>query len=266
MTAEEWDSLRSPVGVFDRVLILDEVASTQEEAVRRAGGRPGLAVIARRQVGGRGRQGRPWHDSGGRSLSMSMAVSSRLPAAGLSLAVGLGIIDACESLGVRGLGLKWPNDVVEAESCAPGRKLAGVLIEVSHGLTVVGVGLNVAQRDDDWSAELAGRAVSLRQLGLELTRPAVARAVLEGVSQWLSATPAQIRHRWMEIGTLRERHCVFTVDGRRVEGVVVDLNSAWRLVLHGEDGRRIRIDGAHAHLEQLGDQQRWEVSHGSGGS
>ncbi|MEQ8845867.1 MAG: biotin--[acetyl-CoA-carboxylase] ligase [Phycisphaerales bacterium] len=249
---ECWDSLHDGVGEFHSVFVLEEVASTQNEARRLARSTPGIAVVADRQVSGRGRQGRMWSDSNGQALSMSMVSRSGLPPSGLSLAVGLAVIDACQALGATGLGLKWPNDVVERHLRGRGRKLAGVLIEVADGLSCIGVGLNVGQSSEDWPDALKNSAVSLRQLGVQADRPAVARAVLEAVSVWLKAAPEAIRERWSEIGTLRGQRCVFRVEGRTLEGVVVDLDALWRLVVRCEDGRRVRLDSAHAHLEQVG--------------
>ena len=51
--------------------------------------------------------------------------SSNLPIlSALTLALGLGVIDALESLGVTGVQLKWPNDLVAADG-----KLGGILTE-----------------------------------------------------------------------------------------------------------------------------------------
>lgn len=248
--AEDWSSLRAPIGGFDRIIVLNETPSTQGDARLLSEGRAGLAVVAKRQVAGRGRQGRVWDDGGGASLSMSMVVRPSLPAAGLSLAVGLGVVEACESLGVPGLGLKWPNDVVERIDGRRGRKLAGVLIEADRSLAIVGVGLNVTAQDRRWTADLANIAVSVSELGVEVDRPMAAMAVLAAVSRCLETSPGDIRDRWHEIGTLRGTHCRFEVDGRPVAGVVVDLDEQWRLVLETDDGTRVRIDAAHAHLEE----------------
>ncbi len=250
MTSEDWSSLRPPIGRFDRVLVFDEARSTQGNARLLSEGLPGLVVIGKRQLAGRGRQGRVWDDGGGASLSMSMVVKSKLPAAGLSLAVGLGVIEACAELGVVGLGLKWPNDVVQRIDGRRGRKLAGILIEAERTLAIVGVGLNVSTRDRQWTADLDNVAVSLLELGVEVDRPTVAGVVLATVSRWLDASPVVIRERWLEIGTLRGEQCQFRVDGRPIAGVVIDLDEQWRLVLETEGGSRVRIDAAHAHLEE----------------
>jgi len=63
--------------------------------------------------------------------------------AALSLALGLGAIDALEALGASGVTLKWPNDVVALDG-----KLAGILTEVRQAsagtlAVVAGIGVNV---------------------------------------------------------------------------------------------------------------------------
>lgn len=61
----------------------------------------------------------------------------------MSLVVGLAVLRALESLGVREAGLKWPNDVLQG-----GKKIAGILLELSGDPAdlchvVIGIGINV---------------------------------------------------------------------------------------------------------------------------
>ena len=115
---------------------------------RREGGRqddlsPQL-LVANHQTAGRGRMGRRWHSTPGSSLTFSLALPlARADWSGLSLAVGLAVVEALDPEGRR-LGLKWPNDLVlrdapgappppaeglADEPPATGRKLGGILIE-----------------------------------------------------------------------------------------------------------------------------------------
>lgn len=130
---------------FD-VDVLESCASTNSELMARAeaGAPSGTVVAARRQTAGRGRLGRTWVAEPGASLAFSLLW--RFPAgtwpAGLSLAVGVGLAEALEGLGVGAVALKWPNDLLRG-----GRKCAGVLVELVPGDTgaaVVGVGINLA--------------------------------------------------------------------------------------------------------------------------
>ncbi|MCK6387222.1 MAG: biotin--[acetyl-CoA-carboxylase] ligase [Zoogloea sp.] len=106
-----------------------------------------IAVLAAdRQTAGRGRRGRAWQSWPGAGLTFSVlwhfAPGAPVPA-GLSLVVGLAVARTLEELGVEGVQLKWPNDVL-----VNGHKIAGILIELVSGrgrplAAVIGVGINL---------------------------------------------------------------------------------------------------------------------------
>lgn len=147
--------------------IRQQVDSTNAEAQRlvaEAGLRP-LVVVAEQQSAGRGRRGRVWSSPFGQNLYMSFVepVSGGAQGLeGLSLVVGLTLVQTLEACGYQGLRLKWPNDVL-----IDGAKLAGVLLEISGDLTadavvVIGVGVNVLMEVD---GNIDQRWTSLRRSG-----------------------------------------------------------------------------------------------------
>lgn len=103
--------------------------------------------LAEHQSAGRGRNQRQWVSPFGRNIYLSMLWHFTCEATaltGLTLAVGVALVRALHTYGVRDVGLKWPNDVYVLK-----RKLAGTLVEMvvdSQGgcHVVVGVGLNVS--------------------------------------------------------------------------------------------------------------------------
>ena len=107
---------------------------------------PVYAVAAELQTNGRGRRGRQWHSGLGDGLTFSLLWQFEQGASslsGLSLAVGVAIVRALESSGIKGASLKWPNDVM-FNFC----KLAGILIELQGDMfgptvAVIGVGVNL---------------------------------------------------------------------------------------------------------------------------
>jgi len=107
----------------------------------------GESCLAECQTAGRGRRGKPWVSPFGCQLILSMywrLEQGMAAAMGLSLAVGVAVVQALESLGYPGVELKWPNDLYYQ-----GRKLAGILVEMSGSAgdscnLVFGVGLNLA--------------------------------------------------------------------------------------------------------------------------
>jgi BirA family transcriptional regulator, biotin operon repressor / biotin---[acetyl-CoA-carboxylase] ligase len=157
-------------GRFD-VDALDECDSTSSELMRRAerGAPAGSVVVADRQSAGRGRRGRSWLSSPESSLTFSLLwrFSGNVAAlSGLSLAVGVGLARAMESLGAQGICLKWPNDVL----CRSGNdfaKLGGILIELVSDRrgtqAVIGIGLNLSPPTDDLPQPAAGLSQVCRQ-------------------------------------------------------------------------------------------------------
>lgn len=136
----------------ERLVLREQVDSTNRYLLARPQEAQDLVCLAEAQTAGRGRRGRGWVATPYHNILLSM--SWRFPVgpamvAGLSLAAGVAVRRALEDCGVRGTGLKWPNDVLWQE-----RKLAGLLVEVqgeSSGpcRVVLGVGVNgyIAPRD-----------------------------------------------------------------------------------------------------------------------
>ncbi len=114
----------------------------------------------------------------------------------LTLAAGLAIVDSI-AVSVR---LKWPNDVLAAD----GRKLAGILAEaIFDGAAlrgaILGVGLNLAWGPNGPPVELAGNAVSLRELGVEVNDGAN-----DVIGPWLAA----LKQRLHDLQACRDQFVV----------------------------------------------------------
>ena len=138
-----------------KVHLLDEVASTNTYLMQQKSVAHATCVAANVQTKGKGRRGRTWVSQLGASLTFSLLWRFQCGAAalsGLSLAVGVALIRAFNSLGVNDTQLKWPNDVLVLEDYASEKnkpkKLAGILIELQGDLegpsaAVIGVGVNL---------------------------------------------------------------------------------------------------------------------------
>ena len=99
------------------------------------------AVRARRQTAGRGRFQRTWvSDEGGLWLSAVVPLPTHIPGwEALPLVAGWVVVETVRALGVSGLRMRWPNDIMVGS-----RKLAGLLVErPSVDRAVIGIGLNV---------------------------------------------------------------------------------------------------------------------------
>src|SRR6185503_961367 len=146
------------------IVRLDTVDSTQTVAFALAerGAADRTVVIADQQSSGRGRRGRVWQAPARSSLLASILVRPRLPQgllATLSPMTAVVTAEALRRVAPLAPRLKWPNDVL-----VNGRKIAGILLESrsvasSEPVLVIGVGVNLGQRE--FPPELAGRATSV---------------------------------------------------------------------------------------------------------
>lgn len=168
---------------------LTETASTNSALMERGAPPPGHFdyLTAEYQSAGRGRLGRSWLAPPGGAICMSWSwyfEGIGQPGA-LSLATGVAVLRALTSLGVTGVRLKWPNDLVTAEG-----KLGGILIEMRSEAAgplhvVVGLGLNVtlgSAMREFINAAGGNRATDLAMLcagGVPPAREALVAALLE---------------------------------------------------------------------------------------
>ena len=159
-------------------------------------------VLARQQTAGRGRMGRSFQSPAGLGLYGSVLLRSspedapRIPALAAT-AVRRAIRRSC------GLscGIKWPNDLVLS-----GRKVCGILAEALPGpegslWVVVGIGINVCQRREDFLPELRETAASLSMIaGAEIDRAALETAFLEELEALRRELPQETAERRQEYG------------------------------------------------------------------
>jgi BirA family biotin operon repressor/biotin-[acetyl-CoA-carboxylase] ligase len=175
-----------------KVIELDECGSTNDEAWKSA---PGPALVtARRQTGGRGRQGRRWEQGAEGNVAVSLVIPA--PERNLSwlpLAAGVAAYDALEqALELTGarvdlsvLRLKWPNDIMWGEA-----KLGGILCESrmlgERAVAVVaGLGLNLVRAPSVEGMRTASVLENLLAIDASKLTPARLEAMrLFFVRQW----------------------------------------------------------------------------------
>ncbi len=157
--------------MFTCMVWLRETDSTQE--VLKKGDFPyGTVVVADLQKKGKGRKGRRWESQeGGLYFSFVLSAKNFREVMQVPLVAGLSVSEALNSFGIPTF-LKWPNDVY-----LKGRKVSGILTEKVGEKIVVGIGVNVNQKE--FPETVKDTAISLRQvLGRDLDRVSVLTAIL----------------------------------------------------------------------------------------
>jgi len=222
--------------------VFAETDSTNDLARRagEAGAAEGLVFFAETQRAGRGRRGRSWASPAGVGLWFSTLLRPDAPRDKWSRLTLLAVRAVLESL-ARTVGVtaewKWPNDVMLGT-----HKLAGILLETTPEFAVLGIGLNVRQRPDDFPGDLRDRAVSVEMItGSGIGREAVASAIL-------ATLDGDYRSDWAggDFGAIRD-YCV--------ERTSVAVGSAVRMQ-SGDESIEGRLVGftpeAHLRLECAG--------------
>ena len=241
--------LGETVRVGRTLVCLAEVDSTNLRARQLAaeGAADGTVVVADRQTAGRGRLGRSFQSPGGQGIYLTALLRPDLPPERLSpvtAMAGVAVCRAVERLCGVSPGLKWPNDPV-----LDGKKLCGILTELSlEGETarvqelVLGIGINVSQRPEDFTPEVREIATSLVQaLGHAVSRPALAAEIIREVDRLCAALAAgetgpylaEYRRRCVNLGrTVR----LLRPDGGGETAEALDIDEEFGLVVRRPDG------------------------------
>ena len=221
-------------------ILFERIASTNDAASAAAGrgAAEGTLIMAERQVQGRGRKGRIWISSAGKSLTFSIILKPPGGTEGITACAALGVAAALDGPGGR-TRIKWPNDI-----WIGGRKAAGILSEAREGAVVVGVGVNVNDTSDDFPEELRGEVVSLRMTtGKIQDRGDVLCRILESFERFFiewresgfSAMAGEVEARLLHLG----EEVVVNAGSRRFEGRFTGITAEGFLRLATESGERI---------------------------
>jgi BirA family transcriptional regulator, biotin operon repressor / biotin---[acetyl-CoA-carboxylase] ligase len=212
---------------YDRIDVLKTVDSTNRVAqTHMSDGSRQVLVAAEYQGEGRGRRGRQWVSPYAANLYLSLGYRFKGGAAslqGLSLAVGLAVQQTLASLGVTGVQLKWPNDLLLEK-----RKLGGVLIELAGDLSgecsvVIGVGLNVkmpggvkSSIDQEWAdlgKHMSG-ALTRSQLLIEIVR-----SLTQLLNEFEGKGFSEYAQHWQAVHAFQDHSVRLLMGHAEVEGI-----------------------------------------------
>lgn len=210
-------------------------------------------ALAEFQSAGRGRRGRAWFAPPGGAVCLSMSWTfAQVPrdVGSLSLAIGVCVLRALGRLGVSGLQLKWPNDVLIGDA-----KLGGILIELraeaaGPACAVIGIGLNVAL-----GAALVAQinatgvaATDLTMVGMSRpARNAIAAQVIEscigGLLEFEREGLRAFMEEWRHADALRGRSVTVSNGDERTRGLARGVDVTGALLVEAPQGLRKFIAG-----------------------
>jgi BirA family transcriptional regulator, biotin operon repressor / biotin---[acetyl-CoA-carboxylase] ligase len=186
----------------------------------------GAVVAAGEQTAGQGRHGHSWHSEAGAGLYFSIVLE---PSPVLTLALGLAAAEAIAQLTGVACDLRWPNDLM-----LDGKKLGGILVQLSGAHAIAGVGINLNQISFPAGLE----ATSLK---LHTGRDTDAADLLIGVLKAIDSFCAEDKETILRLFT----HASSYAAGRRVsvalpdgtiEGTSAGLDPDGFLIVRKDDG------------------------------
>jgi BirA family biotin operon repressor/biotin-[acetyl-CoA-carboxylase] ligase len=215
----------------------ERIDSTNDEARRLAadGHGHGTVVSAVEQSAGRGRRGRVWSSPPGNLYCSILLDPGDNPAAApqLTFVAALALRDALAEMRLStDFRVKWPNDIL-----CDGAKIAGMLLEQSGKLIILGVGVNIVAFPD----QPLYPTTCLRQIG----SGAGFEDVLNGFCgqlhrrycQWRDQGFASIRADWLAVARgVGETITARLADGREMTGIFSGLSADGALQMSDDDG------------------------------
>jgi len=232
-----------------KTIHLKETDSTNSVAYSLAedGVAHGTAVVAEYQSLGRGRLGKSWQSPANQGLYCSFVIRPNLATSDyplITMSAGLGVALALEETSALEFSLKWPNDIYRN-----GRKCGGILVESSpltnhhkEHFVVVGVGLNVNNRANDFPQEIGDKATSLYIEGGKVMDKQVVFEVIRGqllyqLQRLEGEGFAGILKQWSEKDMLVGKQLSWVTRlGEVVEGLSLGPDSSGRLHVKDKSG------------------------------
>lgn len=248
-------SVQQHISSFD---VLQFVSSTNDVVAKNLAQQhqSGIICITEMQGAGRGRRGREWlsppagnfYGSVGWIFNDGFSVIE-----GLSLAVGVAIIKAMESVGASDLELKWPNDVLHQ-----GKKIAGILIEMTGEVggacqVVVGVGVNL-QLPEVIKQQITQPVTDLYSIcGHAVDRQIITAEIISEIISLLSDYDktgfSKWQNEWLSYDAFKNKPILIIGMQEPLHGIARGVDEHGNLLLETE-GEMMKVYGGEVSLRQ----------------
>ena len=221
--------------------------STNDVAERLAvnSDKEGIVVIAEKQGRGRGRLGRSWMSSENIGIWMSIVIRPKIdymnacwitPAASVAVATAIREVTGLSAL------IKWPNDVM-----IDGRKVSGILVETGKGnnqlpFMILGIGVNVNHKLNDFPSEIQDRSISLALAGgRNFSRLDLVQEILRNLEKYFNileeAGPDTIVSEWEKLSVTFGRRIKVQIPAGILEGFGNGIGENGEILIRKDDGR-----------------------------
>ncbi len=234
---------KQEIVVFSRT----ESTNTSSKSMALRGAPEGTLVLADTQTSGRGRKGREWYSPirDGLYASIILRPDLLLSQAGrIPIFASLAVAETFVSLGVSGVSIRWPNDIL-----VRGKKIAGILTEVGAEMDavdyiIIGTGINV--NTPRFPKNLQRSATSLfLETGKRVFRCMILNEYLTLFEKYCrlykKGITGRLLTRWKDLAGIMGRDVVVETGGRTSGGIVRDLDEDGALIVQTPNAGRVRV-------------------------
>ena len=222
------------------IIRLYEIESTNDLAntlLSKSEPAEGTAIMADFQRKGKGQIGRYWSADRGQNLLCSLIFYPRFitPADQFILNqwVSVSVADVLIDLGVDNVAVKWPNDVYVGD-----KKIGGILI--SNQLTgksikscIVGLGLNVNQRE--WTSDIPNPTSLASYFNKQFAIMEIFDLTLSSIQQWYQTLifggKDRLEERYHNMLYRLNLEHTFIIDDREMLGIIKGVDNVGRLII-----------------------------------
>ncbi|MBK4765427.1 MAG: bifunctional biotin--[acetyl-CoA-carboxylase] ligase/biotin operon repressor BirA [Pantoea sp. Brub] len=222
------------------VSVFSIIDSTNQYLLRNINNlKSGDICISEYQESGRGKQESKWFSPFGNNIYMSIhwqMNNMRFSVIGLSLAIGIVISEKLQSIGVKDVLIKWPNDIYVYD-----KKLAGILIElkmnkITNNLNIIiGIGININMKSVNFT-DINPQWINLQELGYKIDRNEFLIGLVINIKKYLAIFERYgflyFLSKWFKFDYLINKYVKLVVsNNKEIYGIVRGIDQTGSLLL-----------------------------------
>jgi BirA family transcriptional regulator, biotin operon repressor / biotin---[acetyl-CoA-carboxylase] ligase len=249
-----------------KLYYLSETQSTNDDAfsLGNAGDPEGTVIVADKQNMGKGRMQRVWQSPPGSNIYTSIILRPQITiskATQIPIAAGVAVAETLNNFCPDEVCLKWPNDVIIG-----GKKVCGILAQMTIStdaidFVILGIGINVNIRRDQFSQDIQETATSLAiETGREISRLELIISLYENLAkcykQLLQNEFGHIRERWLQLSPMIGQTVRVMFKDDKIEGKAIGLDDDGSLILLTDENKEVKVSAGDATIIKLDSRLR----------
>ena len=240
-----FDAINSQLSDYWRVSVLDETTSTMQ-AIKSDEITNWELVAAEFQSAGRGRLDRKFDSEKSTGLLFSVFYTPKIKndLGFISLIAGQTLVEVLRDLTEdKKYKTKWPNDILHGDN-----KIAGLLIEYFNDGLIIGIGINVSNKEEQLPVSTASSIYlsSNKIIDRNLLLAKICNQLRKNLNLWEQGIDFRQAYRETS-ATLGQRVSAKLPGGEELSGIATDIGSDGTLFI---DGAAISV-GDIVHLQAL---------------